>query len=139
MRSNKANPAHSPRHRQQGIILLEVMLAVTIFCLVGLGLAKGAAMAAETLSRANRETRIRLALDGEMAEALATTLQIGVVKTKTTDDGIAFERDWEALPLTASDKTVLSDLYLLTVRARWTENGKDEVQEATLRVYHPQS
>jgi len=126
----------------RGVILLEVMLAVAIFCLVGLALAKAISVAAGTLSLGNRQTSVRLALEGELSTALSQSLStavvIGLQATKTTDDGVAYEREWQALPAVTSDKTTLDGLYLLTVRARWTENGKDQVQESTIRVYHPQ-
>ena len=142
MRFNRGNPT-GPVHAQRGIILLEVMLAVTIFCIVGIALAKAVGTGASTLSLGNRETAIRLSLEGEMAEAQAVSVSEGipngVQKTHTTDDGVAYEKEWKAVNLTASDKTVLTGLYLLTVRARWTENGEDQVEEASIRVYTPQS
>ncbi|SDU06592.1 hypothetical protein SAMN05444156_1761 [Verrucomicrobium sp. GAS474] len=134
MRSTRTSTAS-----RRGIILLEVMLAVAIFCLVCLGLARAATLAADSLVQGNRETAIRLALDGEIAQAMTDPLVVGLQPTRTTDDGVAFEREWASLPLSSSDKTILSDLYTLTVRARWTANGKEQVEEASLTVYHPQS
>ncbi len=133
--------ASHPRNGTRGVILLEVMLAVAIFCLVGLALAKAISVAAGTLSLGNRQTSVRLALEGELSSALSQSLStavvIGLQATKTTDDGIAYEREWQPCPTVTSDKTLLDGLYLLTARARWTENGKDQVQEATIRVFHP--
>ncbi|HEY8965585.1 MAG TPA: type II secretion system protein [Candidatus Methylacidiphilales bacterium] len=132
----------SIRKRERGIILLEVMLAVAIFCIVGVALAKSASMAAEALAQANRVAAIRQGLEAELAQALIDPLVVGAQPSpiaRTVDDGVTYEREWKPLTVTSSDKIVLTDLYTLTVRARWTENGKEAVQEETIRVYHPQS
>ncbi len=127
-----------PQRRKRGFLLLEVMLATTIFCLVAVALMNGLGDAADSMRRSNRESQIRLALESHIAEAMALPIQLGLQKETPDGSGITYERQWEALRPVNQDKDVLSGLFKLTVRARWTDRNAEESDEASIDVYRPQ-
>lgn len=127
------------RKSRGGMLLFEVMLATAIFCLVGIALSDGLGRAAGSMRRANRENQVRLGLASHLAEAQALPVQLGLRQEKADAEGVAYEREWKAVRLVGRDKTVLPNLYLLTVRARWNDHGEENVEEAAVRLYRPQS
>ena len=124
--------------RGRGFLLLEVMLATTIFCLVAVALMNGLGESADSMRRSNRESQIRLGLESRLAEAQAMPLQLGLHKEDPDGSGVAYEQQWEALQPVNQNKDVLSGLYKLTVRAHWTDRTVEESDEASIDVYRPQ-
>jgi len=127
------------RHALSGMILFEVMLATAIFALVGVALANGLGGVAEAIRRSNRENQIRLGLESHLAEAKALPIELGLSKEKPDVNGIGYEREWKIVQLSNKDKALLPNLYLLIVRARWTDGTEENVEEASLRLYRPPS
>jgi hypothetical protein len=122
-----------------GMILFEVMLATAIFCLVGVALSDGLGKLAEAVRSSNRENQIQLGLESHLAEAKTLPIQPGLQKEKPDADGVTYEREWKVLRMTNKEKAVLPGLYLLTIRARWSDRNQENVEEASLRLYRPQS
>ncbi len=122
----------------KGFILLEVMLALLIFCLVVVGLARALGDTSASMLSSNRNSQVRLALQTLLAENRTLPIQIGVQADPPDSTGINYQHEWVQLNLVNGNKAQLSNLYELIVRASWTQGGQQRTQEASIYIYQPQ-
>ena len=121
-----------------GYILLEVMLALAIFGIAVMGLARALEHCSSSILSSNRESQILLALRSHLAELRTLPIELGT-KTDTSDDPtVSLEHEWKPCRLLSTDKVQLNDLYELSVRAKWFQRGEPREQEASILLYRPQ-
>ena len=129
----KPNLHQDKRLLRSGYILFELVLALTIFAIAVLGLAKALNQALETANLLKRDQIIRIGLRNFFEEVRNKPLaQMSTTKMDTTY-GITFTSTTEALSLKTTSGGILSDMYNLTVRATSSFDGVP--QEDTLNVY----
>jgi hypothetical protein len=136
MRSNSRRSSGGPR---RAFILVEVMMAIMVFSMVAVGLARALGMAADSVHRSSRERQVRLGLESRLAEAQVLPVVMGVQAENPDPSGIVYETEWESIQPVNEEQTVLPGLYQLTVRAKWIDRTVPDSETATVAVYRPQS
>ncbi len=125
-------------HRRQrpvsrGYILFELVMALTIFALAVLGLAKSLNQALETANLLKRDQIIRIGMRNVFEELRNKPLAKMSTSITDTTYGITYTTSTEALSLKTTRGGILSDMYNLTIRATSSFDGVP--QEDTLNVY----
>ena len=115
---------NSSRHKR-GFLLLEVVLALTVFAIACTGLTVAFHRMADAARLAQSELRITRILDSALTEQLSFPIvEEGVTQIPIKDTDI--ELDVEVAPiedLQNQDGEVLQQMFRITVTAKWFENG----------------
>ncbi len=122
---------HRPVSR--GYILFELVLALTIFSIAVLGLAKSLNQALETANLLKRDQIIRIGMRNVFEELRNKPLAKMTTTIMDTTYGITYASTTEALSLKTTNGSILSDMYKLTIHATSSFDGVP--QEDTLDVY----
>jgi len=122
---------HRPVAR--GYILFELVLALTIFAIAVLGLAKALNQALETANLLKRDQIIRIGMRNVFEELRNKPLAKMSTTITDTTHGITYTSTTEALSLKTTSGGILSDMYNLTIHATSSFDGVP--QEDTLNVY----
>ena len=127
--------------RRQGYILLELVIALTIFAIAVLGLARSLSTALEVANSLNRENAIRIGLRSFLEEARRKKTTAEMAMT-TVDErlGCTYTSVIDEAGLQNVNGKNLADLYTLTASAV-IPGLSDEQQPApvTVYVYQPQT
>ena len=122
--------------KPRGFLLLEMILALTIFGIAATGFTVALRRMAEAATLAQNELRITRILDSALDETLSLpTLEEGVTKAEVSDTGIELATTIKLLEdLKEEEGQVLSEMYLITINARWYEgNGWKQRTVSTWR------
>ena len=117
----------------RGYILFELVLALTIFAIAVLGLAKSLNQALETANLLKRDQIIRIGMRNVFEELRNKPLAKMSTTIADTTYGITYTTSTEALSLKTTSGGILSDMYKLTIHATSSFDGAP--QEDTLDVY----
>ena len=124
-----------------GYILLELVIALTIFSIAVLGLARSLSTALEVANSLNKENAIRIGLRSFLEEARRKKTTAEMAMTATDDRlGCTYSSVIEEAGLQNKDGKNLADLYKLTATA--TLPGVTDEQQpepVTVYVYQPQT
>jgi Tfp pilus assembly protein PilV len=124
---------HLHRPVARGYILFELVLALTIFAIAVLGLAKALNQALETANLLKRDQIIRIGMRNVFEELRNKPLAKMSTTITDTTHGITYTSTTEALSLKTTSGGILSDMYNLTIHATSSFDGVP--QEDTLNVY----
>lgn len=115
-----------PSVRRRGFLLFEVVLALAVFSAAATGLAVALHEMAKAANLAQSELRITRILDSALDETLSLpVLEEGSVTNPVCDSEIEMTTDIKILDkLENEDGQLLQDMFLITVTARWFENGE---------------
>jgi prepilin-type N-terminal cleavage/methylation domain-containing protein len=117
--------------RKRGFLLLEMILALTVFSIAATGFAVALRRMAQAASMAQDQLKITRILDGAMDEVLSIpTLEEGKTNASVGETGIELNTTIKLIEdLKEEEGQLLSEIYLITIEARWYENGqwKDRV------------
>ncbi|MBC8127273.1 MAG: type II secretion system protein [Gloeobacteraceae cyanobacterium ES-bin-144] len=115
---------HRPR---RGFLLLEMVLALTVFGIGATGFVVALHRMAATANLAQSELRITRLLDSALDEALSVpVLEEGENSVVIGDPGseVEFETTIKLLDdLRNEEDQVLQEMYSIEVKAKWFENG----------------
>lgn len=114
-------------------ILLELVLALTIFAIAVLGLAKALSQSMEVANLLRRDQIIRIGMRNFLEEVRRKPLTEMSTSTTETTYGVTYTSTTEPVSLKTTSGTMLSDIYNLTIKASSSFNG--EAQEDSLSVY----
>lgn len=131
MKTNGAN--HIRGSGRKGYILFELVLALGIFAIAVLGLAKSLNQALETANLLKRDQIIRIGMRNFLEEIRRKPLSEMSTSTMDTTYGVTYTSTTEAVALRTTNGGTLSDIYNLTIKA--TSSFNDAPQEDTLTVY----
>lgn len=123
--------------KSSGYILLELIIALSIFAIAVLGLAKSLSASVEVANILNRENAIRIGMRSFIEELRKKPL---ADMTTTLDDpalGVTYSSKVERLGLRTGRGETLADLYDLRVTALYTFNGLEETDTVSVYVYKP--
>jgi hypothetical protein len=120
-----------------GFILWEVMLALTIFCIVAVALTSALHQTIDASMVVRDEAQVRLELQNIVAEASAGRVKTGKSETKSGDGRITYEREIKAIGGKNGKGEVLTNLYEIVVRARWRESGRDRADQTDVVIFQP--
>ena len=125
-------------HFPGGYILLEVIIAVTIFSLSFVGLIRVLHQSQENATECAFESQVRSGLEAILAEAQNRPLE--EMAQEQTDPllGIVYHTQYEPLGLSSQDGTSLKDLYKLQARATYNRGRGQEEDIAEIWIYHPE-
>ena len=130
------------RQKRDGFLLLETMIAVAIFALGVLALARCVEQCLKMEQARVWDNRARLALENRMAEIEAGTVPFE--RGKTREDklegmfaGITLKQAHAPLQLEDERKRVLGGLLEVQLEARWEESGEPQSKHITLYVSPP--
>lgn len=123
---------------RRGYILFELVIALTIFSIAVLGLARALSDSLQIVNTMNRETAIRIGLRSFLEErrkkpiadipGAADDLRLGCTYTTTLEPANLQNRDGRTL----------SNLYTLTAKAAYTVGNEAQEESVMVYVYQPQ-
>lgn len=122
-----------PSTRRSGYILFELVIALTIFALAVLGLAKSLNQALETANLLKRDQIIRIGMRNFLEEIRRKPLTEMSTSQMDTTYGVTYTSSTEPMTLRTTSGGTLSDIYNLTIKATSSFDGVP--QEDTLNVY----
>tara|TARA_R110002049_G_C8933921_1_gene544407 strand:+ start:361 stop:759 length:399 start_codon:yes stop_codon:yes gene_type:complete len=127
--------AASIRHR--GYILFELVIALTIFSIAVLGLARSLANTLEVANILNRDQRLRVGMRSFIEEIRLKPL--AEMSTTFTDEasGITYTSSMEPVSLETSSGNTLPDMYNLQVIATYGFAGEQRSDDVSVYVYKP--
>jgi hypothetical protein len=125
------------RRGQKGYLLLELILALIVFSVAIVGLAKSANMAVKIVGSLSRENDIRLGLDSFLEEVRRKP--VAEMKQTTQDErlGVTYQSTVDELTLKNVSGTVLRDLYKLRVSAIAEGEKEEDAIAVEVWVYKP--
>jgi len=124
-----------PQNSENGMLLLEVMLAVLIFSLAAVSLAVALNESLDAFADIRRESDVRLQLQSAMAEATGQKLQVGKAKLKLGNGSVNYSQEVSLLNWQNEKKEPINNLYQIVVRADWQEGERKMQREAMQYVY----
>jgi len=129
---------HSSFHRKAGgYILFELVLALTIFSIAVLGLAKALNQALETANLLKRDQIIRIGMRNFLEEIRNKPLtEMSTARTDTTY-GISYASSTELVALKTTNGGTLGDIYNLTIKATSSFDGVPQDDTLSVYVYKP--
>jgi type II secretory pathway pseudopilin PulG len=120
-----------------GFMLWEIMLALTIFCIVAISLTSALQQAIDASIIVRDEAQVRLEIQNINAETSAGKLKIGTTETKSSDGRITYEREIRAVNGKTGKGELLANMYEIIVRATWRTSGRDRREQSTVVVFQP--
>jgi type II secretory pathway pseudopilin PulG len=124
---------HSSFRLKGGYILFELVLALGIFAIAVLGLAKSLNQALETANLLKRDQIIRIGMRNFLEEIRRKPLADMSTTSMDTTYGVTYTSSTEPVTLRTTSGSNLTDIYNLTIKA--TSSFNDVPEEATLSVY----
>lgn len=128
-----------PRQRRGGYMLLELILALTIFSLSIAGLARSLQVGVQTAAILNREHDIRLGLRSFLEEVRRKPL---AEMAQTFEDerlGVTFQSEVDELTIKDRNGSVLRDLYKLRAFATYEVGPEQREESVEMWVYKTQT
>lgn len=128
---------------KRGFLLLEMVLALTVFGIAATGFAVALSRMAETAGLAQSELRMTRILDSALDETLSLpVLEEGVTTTSVGETGIELNTTIELLEnMENEDGQPLGELYRIHIEARWYANAAWQKREVETwrygRMYQP--
>jgi type II secretory pathway pseudopilin PulG len=126
-----------PSSSRSGYLLLEIIIAMTIFLTAIIALTEALQMGMKTAAGIRRDNLIRIGLRSFIEEQRRK--QVSDMPTQTTDDqlGVTYSTSVDDLTLKNQDGTVLTDLYVLHAKAEWGEGSDAQSESVDLYLYEP--
>ncbi len=131
-------PAQTSR---PGFVLLEIVIALTIFSVAVLGLAQCLKDVFAAANKVNRAQAVRFSLRSFLEEVRRKP--VSDMETSSTDDRlkVTFNSTVKPFPAeysTGTSSTQLTDLYLLTAVASYTANGVPQTESVRVIIFQNQ-
>jgi hypothetical protein len=120
-----------------GFVLWEILLALTIFCIVALSLTTALQQGAETARLLRQDSQVRHDLESILAETAITKLAAAKSEIPLGDQRVRYERQVAQVMAKNSRGQQLDHLWRITVRATWQETNQWRSSQAELIVYQP--
>jgi type II secretory pathway pseudopilin PulG len=128
---------NSKLKRCYGFILWEVMLALTIFCVVAVALTSALQQTVEASIILRDESQVRLEIQNLLDETSVMKLTPGKSEVQIGDGRVRYEREVRTVQAKTAKGELLPSLYEIKVQASWKSSGRDRVDSAALIVYQP--
>ncbi len=126
------------RTRLSGYILLEMIIALAIFSIAVLGLAKALDNSLQVANALNRESAVLLSMRSFLEEVRRKPLSEMVTTAQDERLSVTLTSEVEPKEITTTQGTVLEDLYTLTIKASYIAQGKPCEDALSVVVYQTQ-
>jgi type II secretory pathway pseudopilin PulG len=120
-----------------GFVLWEIMLALTIFCVVAVALTTALHQTVDASILLRDESQVRLELQNLLTESAALKLKPGKSVIVGADGRVRYEREIRVVQAKTAKGVPLPNLYEISVQASWKSSGMDRSDHAELIVYQP--
>ncbi len=125
------------RPARGGMVLFEVIIALSIFAVVSLGLIIALDHSFDAAEDRNVADKAARGLRNQLALLHAGPLNPGASTLPDDGSGTTYHLDVEPAPMTDQRKQPLLGLYLATITATWKEGKAVETQSVSQLVYQP--
>ncbi|MEM7147440.1 MAG: prepilin-type N-terminal cleavage/methylation domain-containing protein [Verrucomicrobiota bacterium] len=121
-----------------GFVLMEVLMAIALFSLVAVALTKALGQVGTLAVEGRRELHVMTGLQSALLEASKVQqMEEGSYVSEPDVMGVTYETTIQELELYNEDQEILGDMWLVTVRALWEENGIEREEIAEVYRYGP--
>ncbi|MEM8955486.1 MAG: prepilin-type N-terminal cleavage/methylation domain-containing protein [Verrucomicrobiota bacterium] len=121
-----------------GFVLMEVLMAIALFSLVAVALTKALGQVGSLAVEGRRELHVMTGLQSALLEASKVQqMEEGSYLSEPDVMGVTYETTIQELELYNEDQEILGDMWLVTVRALWVENGIEREEIAEVYRYGP--
>jgi prepilin-type N-terminal cleavage/methylation domain-containing protein len=128
---------HGLSLRSRGFVLWEIMLALTIFCVVAVALTTAVHQIVDTSILIRDEAQVRLELQNLLAETVTLKVKPGKSEVQIGDGRVRYEREIRAIKAKTAAGVELANLYQVSVRGSWKVSGRERSDHAEVIVYRP--
>ncbi len=128
---------HSVATRSRGFVLWEIMLALTIFCVVAVALTSAVHQIVDTSILLRDESQVRLELQNLLTESVTAQVKPGKSEPQVGDGRVHYEKEVRVVQAKTATGVVLPNLYLITVQGSWKASGQERSAHAEVIVYRP--
>ena len=129
-----------PGRASAGYILLELIIALTIFAIAVLGLTKSLNTSLEVANILNHENAVRLGLRSFIEEVKRKSIPNMTMTTDNPALDVTYSSEVEPAEITlATTGDVLTDIYQLTAKATYNVNGQPREETVVLFLYQTQA
>jgi prepilin-type N-terminal cleavage/methylation domain-containing protein len=123
--------------RSRGFVLWEIMLALTIFCVVAVALTSAVHQIVDTSILLRDESQVRLELQNLLTESATTQIKPGKSEVQVGDGRVHYEKVIRVVQAKTATGVVLPNLYEITLQGSWKASGQERSAHAALIVYRP--
>jgi prepilin-type N-terminal cleavage/methylation domain-containing protein len=123
--------------RSQGFVLWEIMLALTIFCVVAVALTSAVHQIVDTSILLRDESQVRLELQNLLTESVTAQIKPGKSEVQVGDGRVHYEKEIRVIQAKTATGVVLPNLYEITVQGSWKASGQERSAHAGVIVYRP--
>jgi len=128
----------SPSTSESGLLLFEVLLAVTIFSLAAVSLAVALSETLDAFREIRRESEIRVQLQTALAETTGQRLSLGKENLPLGNGSVVYSREIISLERENQFREPITGLYQVLIRADWQEGSRKRDREVLQYVYQAQ-
>ncbi len=112
-----------------GFVLLEVIMAMALFGIVGVALTRALDAIAQNALDSRKEVKLLRTLESYLTEASkAVEFEEGVEPLEEDENGVFYEREIAILELENYDGQILDRMWHIIIRATW-EKGDNQYEE----------
>ena len=120
-----------------GMVLLEVIVALTIFSLVSLGLVVALSKSFDAAKDRNAADAAVLGLRNQFALLRGVTITPGVQEIPVDSSGMAYHIEIVPEPMQDQKKQPVIGMYRATITAQWTQDKSIEKRQISQVFYQP--
>jgi hypothetical protein len=132
------NAAHlNRRGRRGGVVLMEVIMALTIFALVSLGLITALDRAFGIAGDRNSADQSVRGMRNQLALLHATVVSPGEKDIDPDSSGIAYHLSIAPEPMQDEKKQPVLGIYRATITATWKRDKQTETRTISQLIYQP--
>jgi type II secretory pathway pseudopilin PulG len=137
MSVNSIAVRHAVSNGSGGFMLWEVMLALTIFCVVAVALTSALYQTVDAAILIRDESQVRVEIQNLLNRASTEKLKVGKSEVQEGDGRIHYEREIRAVLAKNVKGVSVPNLYEIIIRASWRSASQDRSEEARVIVYQP--
>jgi type II secretory pathway pseudopilin PulG len=120
-----------------GMILLEVIIALSIFAAVAFSLIMALDAATDAATDRNQIDAATVGLENQMAQIVSTRITPVRRDLPNDNSGITYRLEIGPEPLQDDAQRSFVGFYRVTLKARWKAGSRDESRELSELVYQP--
>lgn len=124
-------------HASSGYILLELIIALTIFAIGVLGLARSLNASMEVANILNKDQRVRIGMRSFLEEIRRKPLNEMSVSVTDAVLDVTYTSTAEPVALTMTRGNTMQDLYNLKIIANYAVGSEQREESVSVYVYKP--